>query len=112
MIKIALLIMHCDENITNSEVEMVNRIIDMEKYDKDTKMAELVSTSRLEILDILHKPEKLKEFINGCVMKINTPVLKQSMVKMAETIANSDNDYSHEEKAIINYLSNSINRYQ
>jgi hypothetical protein len=111
VIKIALLVMHCNENITNSEVDLINRIIDITKFDKDTKVAQLVATSRLEIMEILHDPEQIKEFIDGCVMKIHTPVIKHSLVKMAEIIANSDNDYSIEEKELINYLSNTINRY-
>lgn len=108
VIKIALLIMHCDKNIINSEVKLLDRIIFILKFDDDDKVARLVSKSRLEIIEHLNQPDTLKKIINDCVIKIKTPVIKNSLIKMAELIANSDKDYSNDEKEIINYLADSI----
>ena len=108
VIKIALLIMHCDKNIINSEVKLLDRIIFISKFDDDDKVAQLVSKSRLEIIEYLNQPDTLKKYINDCVIKIKTPVIKNSLIKMTELIANSDKDYSNDEKEIINYLADSI----
>lgn len=109
VINIALLIMHCDENITNSEIDLLDRIISITKFDKDSIVAQHICIARLKILDVLQSSEQTKEFIERCVMEIKTPVIKHSLVKMAELIANSDNDYSAEEQEIITYLSEMIN---
>lgn len=108
VIKVALLVMHCDGNIINSEIELLDRIIFISKFDNDDKVAQLVSKSRLEIIEYLNQPDKLKKYIDDCVINIKTPVIKNSLIKMADLIANSDNDYSNNEENIVNYLSESI----
>ena len=108
IIKLALLIMHCDENITNSEIELLNRIIDITKFDKDSVIAQRISAARLEILDVLKDQKLTRKFIDNCVAEIKTPVIQHSLIKMAEIIAYSDEDYSIEEDEIIRYLSDAI----
>lgn len=41
--------------------------------------------------------------IDDCVMKIHAPIIKNSLLKMAEMIANPDKYYTNEEKAINRY---------
>ncbi len=108
VIKIALLIMHCDENIESSEIELLDRILFITRFAKNQKVAELVTKTRLSLLENIHDIEKIKFFIDECVSSINTKVITNSLVKMAELIANADHDYSKEEKAIIDYLSVAI----
>ncbi|MBL1140432.1 MAG: hypothetical protein HND53_00185 [Proteobacteria bacterium] len=108
VIKIALLVMHCDQNISNSEIKLLDRIIFISKFDNNEKVAQLVSMARLEIMEVLNNPDKLKKYIDDCVVSIKTNVIKNSLIKMAELIANSDKDYSKDEKEVVDYLSYSI----
>lgn len=111
VIRIALIIMHCDENITNDEVKLLDRIIFITRFDKDTRLAEFVAKSRLEILKHSQSMEDMKAFIDICVQQIKTPVIAESLVRMSELIAQSDHDYCEKEHEMISYLAESIARH-
>lgn len=111
VISIALMIMHCDENITNDEVNVLDRIIFITRFDKDSKLAEFVAKARLDIIERVHSMEDMKFYIDQCVSHIKTPVIKSSLVKMAELIATAVHEYCDSESQLIEYLSESICRH-
>ena len=86
----------------------MDRIISITKFDKDSAIAQRICEIRLDIIDIIHSEKQTKEFIDRCVLQIETPVIKHSLIQMAMLIAKSDNEYSAEEQKIIAYLTKAI----